>query len=359
MAIEAHFSGRLGKFALDAAFALPNVGVTGLFGPSGCGKTTMLRCLAGLTRLKGTLAVEGETWQDAGAFLPPHRRPIGYVFQEPRLFPHLTVRQNLLYGYRRSAQRREALGFEEVTALMGVGAFIERPTGALSGGEKQRVAVARALLSQPRLLLMDEPLSALDRDARAEILPYLESLHRAMALPVVYVTHEFAELERLADHLVLMEKGAVLAAGPFADLVTDLALPIARRPDSVAALDVMIDSYDEAYDLTVCRLGALVLSVPGRLGSAGAGRRVLVRAGDVSLVKGARPMGTSLLNILPARVLSAEIVAAGRVQVLLSLEGVEGRLLAGVTRKSWDMLQLAPGDAVFAQVKGVALADLR
>lgn len=359
MGIVATFSGQLGAFVLDVSFDVPSEGVTGLFGPSGCGKTTILRCLAGLTKLRGRFEIDGELWQDTTVFLPPYKRPVGYVFQDPRLFPHLTVMGNLLYGFRRSAEKREALVFARVVDLMGVGPLLKRATGALSGGEKQRVAVARALLSQPRLLLMDEPLSALDRDARTEILPYLETLHREMGLPVVYVTHDISELERLADHMVLVEKGRVLAAGRFSALAADLSLPLARRPESAAALTVDIAAYDDVYDLTACRLGGLVLSVPGRLGPVGGTCRVMVRADDVSLVKGERPQGTSLLNILPTRILAAEAVGPGRMQVVLALEGADDRLLAGVTRKSWDMLAFKPGDAVFAQVKGVALADLR
>jgi len=358
--IEAKFSGRLGAFSLDVSFEVPAEGVTGLFGPSGCGKTTILRCLAGLTRLKGGfLSVEGDVWQDGNVFLPPHRRPIGYVFQEPRLFPHLSVMENLRYGMKRSLEVRAELNLDRVVALVGIGSLLNRAPDKLSGGEKQRIAVARALLSQPRLLLMDEPLSALDRDSRGEILPYLEALHRQLELPIVYVTHDFSELERLADHLVLLEKGKVLAAGALAALVTDLSLPIARQPDAAAALTVSVGRYDAPYDISECRLGDLTLWVPGNLGEIGAIRRIVIRASDVSLVR-ARPGESSLLNILPAKIVSAEPASTSQMLVVLAPEGGGGvRLLSSITRKSWDGLGLRLGDAVFAQVKGMALADLR
>jgi molybdate transport system ATP-binding protein len=358
--IDAKFSGRLGAFALDAAFDIPAEGVTGLFGPSGCGKTTVLRCLAGLTRLKiGRLSVEGDVWQDEKTFLPPYRRPIGYVFQEPRLFPHLSVMDNLSFGLKRSAEIRTELSLDSVVDLMGIGALLSRAPDKLSGGEKQRIAIARALLSQPRLLLMDEPLSALDRDRRGEILPYLETLHRKLALPIVYVTHDFSELEKLADHLVLMESGKVLAAGALAALVTDLTLPIARQPDAAAALTVRVHAYDAVYDLTECALGDVSLWVPGNLGAAGEVRRIVIRASDVSLVR-ARPEESSLLNILPATILSAEPASRSQMLVVLTLKGGgEARLLSSITRKSWDGMGLRLGEAVFAQVKGMALADLR
>jgi molybdate transport system ATP-binding protein len=354
--IDAKFSGRLGAFALDAAFSIPAEGVTGLFGPSGCGKTTVLRCLAGLTRLKGgRLSVEGEIWQDGKSFVPPYRRPIGYVFQEPRLFPHLSVMENLSFGLKRSTESRAELDLDSVVELMGVGPLLSRSPDKLSGGEKQRIAIARALLSQPRLLLMDEPLSALDRDRRGEILPYLEALHRKLALPIVYVTHDFSELERLADHLVLMESGKVLAAGALAALVTDLTLPIARQPDAAAALTARVVRYDAVYDLTECRVDDLPLWVPGNLGEVGDMRRIVIRAADVSLVR-ARPEGSSLLNILPAKIASSAPASQSQMLVVLALAGGE-RLLSSITRKSWDGLGLKLGEAVFAQVKGMALAD--
>ncbi|MDP2805984.1 MAG: molybdenum ABC transporter ATP-binding protein, partial [Gallionellaceae bacterium] len=212
--ICAHFKMQLDRFALDASFAAPAVGVTALFGPSGSGKTTLLRCIAGLERVAGTLHVNGEIWQDEKTFLPIHKRPLGYVFQEASLFPHLSVRANLEYGYKRIAPDERKVHLEQVVEWLGLSHLIDRnnPT-QLSGGERQRVAIARALLTSPRILLMDEPLSALDATSKQDILPYLERLHRELNIPVLYVSHALDEVTRLADHLVLLEKGRVIASG--------------------------------------------------------------------------------------------------------------------------------------------------
>ena len=209
-AIRAQFRGTIGKFALDAGFTAPAKGVTALFGPSGCGKTTVLRCIAGLLRINGVCEIDGEVWQDEnGAFLPTHKRPLGYVFQEASLFQHLSVRRNLLFGAPRHDRNgtKGGIVFDEVVELLGITRLLDRSPRNLSGGERQRVAIGRALLSQPKLLLMDEPLSALDRATKNEILPFLERLRDHLNLPVVYITHDIAEVERLADQMVLMEKG--------------------------------------------------------------------------------------------------------------------------------------------------------
>ena len=233
--IDVAFKGTLGTFSLDAQFSAPAKGVTAIFGPSGCGKTTVARCIAGLKRLtNGSCAVDGEIWQDHLTFRPPHLRPIGYVFQEASLFPHLSIRRNLLYG----APKPEPapIGFDEVVELLGVAHLLERAPSHLSGGERQRVAIGRALLSQPKLLVMDEPLAALDRAAKGEILPFLERLHEKLALPMIYISHDMAEIERFADHLVLMERGIVTAAGPLAVLQSNPALPLAASRDAAVSL---------------------------------------------------------------------------------------------------------------------------
>ena len=207
--VEGAFAGRLGSFRLDAAFRISPRGITVLTGPSGSGKTTLLRCIAGLQRLPGKLTVDGEVWQDAGAFLPTHKRPVGMVFQEASLLPHLSVRRNLTYGQRR-APAPHRVKFDEVVDLLGLSPLLSRGPGKLSGGERQRVALGRALLSQPRLLLMDEPLSSLDAASKADILPYLERLHAALAIPTLYVTHDVGEARRLADHRLVMDAGRIV-----------------------------------------------------------------------------------------------------------------------------------------------------
>ena len=359
--IEARFRGTFGAFTLDASFSCPGAGVTGLFGPSGCGKTTILRCLAGLTRVAdGDLKVAGEVWQSADTFLPPHKRPVGYVFQDARLFPHLSVLENLEYGLRRVSEcMPDTDARDAIVELLGIENLLTRAPVKLSGGERQRVALGRALLARPRLLLMDEPMSALDRDAKREILPYLEKLAHNFALPIIYVSHDLAEIERLADRLIVMNRtGEVAADGPLSALLTDLSLPIARLPDAAALLTVTVARYDDQYDLTECRIGEAPFFVPGHLGTAATQRRLRVEANDVSLVK-EKPAATSVLNVLPAHVVAAEPTDARRVLVLLAIEGggPDARLLSSVTRKSWDELRLAPGDPVFAQVKGMAMAE--
>ena len=226
--IEAQLRGRLGQFRLDVSFEVPAEGVTALFGPSGAGKTTVLRCIAGLERLEGRVGVGGEVWQDRDHFRPPHLRPVGYVFQEPSLFGHLSVRGNLEFGLKRSG--RGPLGLAEVAAFLGLEPLLARSPRKLSGGERQRVAIGRALLSQPGLLLLDEPLAGLDAEAKSEILPYLERLHQLMRLPVLYVSHDAAEVARFADRVLLMRgghiepapQGAPAPAAPTADALAGL-----------------------------------------------------------------------------------------------------------------------------------------
>lgn len=363
--IDAAFAGTLGDFSLDVAFAAPMQGVTALFGPSGCGKTTVLRCVAGLNRLSGRLAVGGELWQDsaADAFLKPHRRPVGYVFQEASLFPHLPVRANLLYGARRTAKvvsgnGGNALGFDDIVALLGLGALLERAPDALSGGERQRVAVGRALLSRPRLMLMDEPLAALDQAAKEEILPYLEALHGNFAIPILYVSHDIAEVERLADTLVLLDAGRVLAAGPLQVLESDPLLPLLRAPDAAVTLEGEVAAIDATYALTSLTVPGGTLLVPGRQGRAGERKRLRIRASDVSFTL-ARAADTTILNCLPARILSlspqGEAGAQMNVVAGLGSDGSGAKIVARITRKSRDALALATGAAVFAQIKSVAL----
>jgi molybdate transport system ATP-binding protein len=358
--IVARFRGTLGAFHLDAGFEAPMRGVTAVFGPSGCGKTTVLRCVAGLQMLQdGYLSIGGEIWQDGAAFRPPYQRAVGYVFQEASLFPHLSVRRNLLYGYRRAMRRstKEATRFDDVVALLGMERLLDRSPLRLSGGERQRVAVGRALLSQPRLLLMDEPLAGLDRLSKDEIVPYFEALHKALSIPILYVSHDLAEVERLADHLVLLQAGQVVAYGPLQDLQADPALPVARLPEASVALNAAVTHYDAEYGLTTLSVDGGTIVVPGRYGGPGTAQRVHVRASDVSLAR-QHPGPSTILNVLPARVIAAEPQDAGQVNVVVRLgaAGQGARLLARVTRKSWEELGAGPGALVHAQVKSVALA---
>jgi molybdate transport system ATP-binding protein len=362
--IRADFKGMLGKFSLDADFTAPAKGVTALFGPSGCGKTTVIRCIAGLQRLAdGLCVIGGDVWQDRdGAFLPTHKRPLGYVFQEASLFAHLSVRRNLMFGAPRGDgdSGRGRIAFDEVVELLGVTALLDRAPGKLSGGERQRVAIGRALLSQPKLLLMDEPLSALDRTTKDEILPFLERLRDRLSLPIVYITHSIAEVERLADQIVLMDKGRVIGAGPLDEMQSDPALPLAVARDAAVTLDGVIEAHDGRYGLLTLRVRGGSLIVPAQPAATGEHRRIRVIAGDVSLAR-EKPGLSSILNVLPARIVSARLVDADEIVAVLALGGDGGgaRLLSRLTRKSWELLGLAEGMSVHAQVKAVALAPGR
>jgi molybdate transport system ATP-binding protein len=347
--------GAASAFRLAAFFAAPGRGITGIFGPSGAGKTTLLRAIAGLEAgARGHLSFDGATWQDdrRGIFLPPHRRPVGYVFQEASLFPHLTVRGNLEFGWRRVPSAERTVDFERAVALLGLAALLDRDTQGLSGGERQRVAVARALLASPRLLLMDEPLAALDEPAKEGILRDLARLPAELALPAIYVSHSLDEMCRVADHLLMLDGGAVVAAGPLAELLTRLDLPLARRPDAEALIEARVRSHDEAFGLTQLTFPGGELAVPREELAPGAAVRVRILARDVSVTL-EHQAGTSILNILAARV--AELVPLGEAQLMVRLEVGGSPLLARITRKSAALLGIEPGRAVWAQIKSAAL----
>jgi len=356
--------GKLGSFALDATFDVPMKGITAIFGPSGCGKTTVLRCMAGLQRLGGHVRIGDEVWQDEATFRQPFQRHVGYVFQEPSLFPHLSVRDNLLFGARRVRDvDSNFLSFDDVVTLLGIGHLLDRATTVLSGGERQRIAVGRALLAQPRLLLMDEPLSALDKLSKDEILPTFELLHERLAVPIVYISHDFTEVERLADTLVLMEKGRVLACGPIGDLQLDPELPLLAAPEAAVVLDGIIGGFDWDFQLTEIMLGAVRLMVPGMHGSVGERRRLRISSSDVSLAR-SEPSGSTIINTLPVVVTDIEVRPdAPQAQVIVALGADDGagapRIAARVTRKSIVALDIKVGDRIFAQIKSVALASSR
>jgi molybdate transport system ATP-binding protein len=359
--IQAAFRGGLGRFSLDASFIVPARGVTAIFGASGSGKTTVARCLAGLQYLPGSFcAIDGEIWQDEATFRKTHQRPVGYVFQEASLFSHLTVRRNLLFGAPKDVQRsnRDGIGLDEVIELLGLARLLDRSPHNLSGGERQRVAIGRALLSQPKLLLMDEPLSALDRPTKNEILPFLERLHARLSLPVFYISHDMSEIERLADHLVLMQHGHVVGAGPLQVLQSDPSLPLAAAREAAVSLDATVEGHDPGYGLLTLRVAGGRLLVPAPRVADGTRQRLRIAASDVSIARTA-PEASSILNVLPARIVSKSPLGPGEVIVVLSL-GVDGsgaQLLARITLRSWDQLGLVEAMNVFAQVKGVSLVS--
>ncbi|TPG57465.1 molybdenum ABC transporter ATP-binding protein [Roseomonas nepalensis] len=354
VSLSHRFGGREG-FRLDAGFTAPAPGVTAIFGPSGCGKSTLLLAVAGLLRPdEGRVALDGAVLLDSasGVAVPPERRRCGVVFQDARLFPHLSVETNLRYGARRAPQDATGPEFGEVVELLGIGALLGRRPGALSGGERQRVALGRALLSRPRLLLMDEPLAALDAPRRAEVLPFLARVRDRFRLPMLLVTHALDEVDRLADHLVLMEAGRVLAAGTVEALSarTDLPLLVGRR-DAGAALACRVLGHEPARELTRLGFAGGELRVPLRAGVAGEAIRVRVRARDVSVAL-EEPRGLSVQNVLPATLLSVE--AAGPHEAMLRLAVGEAVLLSRVTRDAVRRLGLRPGLPVWALVKSAA-----
>lgn len=356
MSLTARFELSHPGFTLDVDLALPGRGVTALFGPSGSGKTSCLRCVAGLEpAARGRLVVAEETWQDSdrGLFLPPHRRALGYVFQDANLFEHLDVRRNLLFGWKRVAPAARRLELEQVVELLGIEGLLARMPARLSGGERQRVGIARALLTSPRLLLMDEPLAALDAERKAEILPYLERLTGELALPILYVSHAPDEVARLADHLVLLEQGRVLASGPTSEVLARLDLPIALADDAGVVLAGRVLGHDPDYGLLSLGLAGeqrvLLAHVPLPPGQA---LRIKVLARDVSL--SLERQHSSILNVLPATV--AEIAPTrSPAQVLLRLDLGGTALLARITRYSLERLALQPGSRVWAQLKSVAV----
>jgi len=357
--IKAVFKRVLGEFALDVSVSLPGRGVTAIFGPSGSGKTTLLRSIAGLERAPvGFLAVNGDVWQDeaAGVFKPVHSRSLGYVFQAANLFAHLNVQGNLDYGLRRVPVSGRKVSLVQAIELLGIDKLLHRQPTTLSGGERQRVAIARALATSPQLLLMDEPLAALDVQRKAEVLPYLERLHTQLDIPVLYVSHAPDEVARLADHLVLLEAGRVLACGPARELMTRLDLPLAHGDAAASIIDAVVTRIEPEYHLSHAEFAGGQVSVLNPNLKVGQRVRIRVQARDVSLTLD-RQKGTSVLNIFAATVASISADSPGQVMVALNVGQGAGvaNLLARITQKSLEALQLQPGSAVFAQVKGVAV----
>ena len=353
--IRARFRLDRGDFRLDIDLELPGRGITTLFGHSGSGKTTCLRAMAGLERAPGGHFSMGEDiWQDEpnGVFVPTHRRALGYVFQEASLFPHLSARENMLFGLKRAAPAEQRFNLAAVADLLGIGSLLDRMPNMLSGGERQRVAIARALLAAPRLLLMDEPLAALDLKRKLEILPYLERLHDELSIPVIYVSHAPDEVARLADHLVLLEDGKVAASGPLSETLARVDLPSAFADDAGVVLETTL-SAQEADNLSQLDFADGSLHVGRRREASGSRLRCRIHARDVSLAL-ERPRASSIVNILPATVTAvAATDTPGHVLVQMRIGSTP--LLARITERSQRELGIAPGLPVWAQIKGVAL----
>jgi molybdate transport system ATP-binding protein len=348
MSLDVDIEHRHGAFRLSARF-VSQPGITALFGRSGAGKTTLVNIVGGLIKPeRGRVTVDGQVLVDTERrlFVPRHRRRIGYVFQDSRLFPHFSVRQNLLYGRWFSRGNGGAVAdFESVIELLGIGSLLDRRPESLSGGEKQRVAIGRALLAHPRLLLMDEPLTSLDEARRAEILPYIERLRDTAGVPILYVSHSVAEVARLATTVVILADGKVAAVGPVLDI-----LPLADAGDGGSVLDAVVARHDERFQLTTLTSAAGELQVPRLSAAPGAPVRAYIRARDVMLSLH-RPQEISALNVLAGMV--AQVTPVGA-QADIRLDCNGAILMARLTAKSVQRLALVPGRPVYAVIKSVS-----
>ena len=350
--IECKIKVQLESFMLDANFSIPDRGITVVFGPSGSGKTTLLRAIAGLEKSDdGFLKIGDSVWQKGEDFLATHKRQIGYVFQDAALFDHLDVKGNLNFVIKRAIGLKEDF-IESIHNLLEIKTLLNRKTTQLSGGERQRVAIARALLINPKILLLDEPLSALDLKRKNEILPYLDSIHNDLEIPILYVTHSQDEMSRLADHLLLIEDGNIVGSGPVNDMLTRFDMPLSHGGDAVSIIEAEVLKRDSEFNLMHLDFLGGQFIVPDNSFPVQTKVRIRVVARDVSLTK-SKQVDTSILNIFPAMV--QEIVNEGEAQVMVRLQIKDTILLACITRKSSYKLRLEKGSEVFVQVKSVAI----
>ena len=349
--VKAQFQIRYHAFHLDVDIILPAKGITVLFGRSGSGKTTCLRAMAGLERVEnGYFSVGEQVWQDQ-SFVPTYQRDIGYVFQDARLFSHLSVRQNLEFGWKRIAEKARKVELKTMASLLGIEHLLERRTERLSGGEKQRVSIARALLTSPKLLLMDEPLSALDNQIKADILPYLDKLHNELNIPIVYVTHSVEEMARLADHIVLFDNGQIVDSNSAAQVLSNPSYQVLFGAELGCIFETKITSY-LADDMTMLSSGDIGFTVPEIFGQLGAPCRCRVLASDVSVCT-EKPSKSSILNILPTVIV--EIKPADKHSEVILVLGLKNgsHLLSLITKRSQAQLQLVVGMTIWAQIKAV------
>jgi molybdate transport system ATP-binding protein len=352
--LEVSVTGQAGEFRLAADFEAGS-GVTALFGRSGAGKTTILKIIAGMTRPReGRIVADGRVLFDSGTGidLSLPRRQVGFVFQDGRLFPHLSVRRNLTYA-RWAGRRNASRPFEEVVGLLGLEPHLDRSPATLSGGERQRVAIGRALLSDPAILLMDEPLSSLDQARRLDILPYIEAIRDETRIPIVYVSHEIDEVARLADTVVVLEQGRMLAAGSAAEIFGRLDLgDTLGRQEAGALIEATVQQVETEYGVALIDVGGARLELVGEGFAAGEAVRLRIRARDVALALREQP-GLSIRNQLPCIVEEIASVDPAFVEVALRLGGQ--RLRSRITRKSADEMALAPGRKVVALLKAVSV----
>lgn len=353
MSIQTEFHITKNDFNLDINIIIPSEGITAIFGPSGSGKTTLLRAIAGLDQHKGSVVkIKNDIWQENKLFIPPHQRSIGFVFQEDSLFPHLNVSKNIEYGYKRASKNSSQISIQQITQILKINHLLERLPFQLSGGEKQRVGIARALAASPKLLLMDEPLASLDINLKREILSYISRIHREFKTPIIYVSHSPTEIAYLSHHLIILDSAHIVASGPTQELLTRIDLPLALDQDASAVIEAKVRQHDDKYKLTHLQFNNNEIKITRNSAKVGEIIRLRILARDVSLSL-TYPSQTSILNIFPATV--REMTNLPSSQVLLQLRIGEASILSRISLKSAMELQLKPGVKVYAQVKSVAL----
>ena len=341
-------------FILDINTDLPSYGVTVIYGPSGAGKTTLLRSIAGLEKnLIGLIKVGNNVWQEDNFFLPVHKRSLGFVFQDPSLFDHLSVKENIEYGLRRTSTLENNNLMDESIELLNIGSLLDRTPEKLSGGEKQRIAIARAISCNPKILLMDEPLSSLDNSHKKEIMPYLESLTAHLKIPVIYVSHSLDEVIRLSDYLIYLDSGLVIDQGPITEMLSKPELPFSKGDNAKSLIKGTVKEHDEKFNLTYIEFSGGIISLAKESLSIGRAVRLSIGARDVSITRN-HQSNTSILNIFPVSI--EKIILDGKAQVMVRCRIKQGEiLLSRITRKSAHLLNLKEGDNLFAQIKSVAL----
>ncbi len=346
------------NFQLQAALKIPDKGVTAVFGPSGSGKTTLLRCLAGLERsARGLIQFQNCCWQNEQqqTFIPAHQRSVGYVFQDSRLFPHLNVKSNLQYGLARTPPSQQYINWDQVIDILDLRPLLRRQTHRLSGGEKRRVAIGRAILANPRLLLMDEPLTGLDTPRKREISYLIQQLCDQLNIPVIYVTHDMNEILQFATTLVLMDRGKTVASGTVEEIFSRLDLDQYLDQDTIGAvIETKVETHEPEFGLTRIGFNGKHLLVPQQSLQIGQALRVHVLSRDVSIIVGPPPKHTSVLNTFHATIVEIGPMLPDRHSVDIKLD-IGCPLLARITRKSMSLLNLTPGQHVFASIKSVAL----
>ena len=342
------------EFSLEAEFDIPSRGVLGIFGDSGSGKTTLLRCLAGLEKqARGKITFNGQNWLSESQNLSSQARNIAYIFQEGRLFPHLNVRENLEYGTKRCTENNiTSLNRKDLFELLNIGHLLNRKTQQLSGGEKQRVALGRALLKNPQIMLLDEPLASLDKKHKQEILPFLSCLHRELSIPMLYVSHSMEEVSLLCDHIIVMNQGRIQFDGHLHDALVSPDSPLAKADDAAAVLDGLVSKQEKEFQLsTIQTANGNNIIVPGKA-KVGEQVRVRIQASNISLCKTAIT-DSSILNIIEGTI--SAIVDESGSHVLLQINSQNDLLLARITKKSFQQLDLNIGQSIYMQIKAVAI----